>query len=66
MWDTCMVLEFPTDSKLERSVRFLASKRNQATHGSMSDYREAGLLKLAAVMETLISGFGAPIDPIKP
>lgn len=27
---------------------------------------EAGLLKIAAVMETLIDGFGKPIDPIKP
>lgn len=27
---------------------------------------EAGLLKIAAAMETLIDGFGKPIDPIKP
>ena len=27
---------------------------------------EAGLLKIAAVLETLIDGFGKPIDPIKP
>ena len=27
---------------------------------------EAGLLKIAAVMETLIEGFGKPIDPVKP
>ncbi len=27
---------------------------------------EAGLLKIAAVMETLIDGFGKPIDPVKP
>lgn len=27
---------------------------------------EAGLLKIASVMETLIDGFGKPIDPVKP
>ena len=27
---------------------------------------EAGLLKIAAVLETLIDSFGTPIDPIKP